>query len=214
MHLSSVYKTWITSKALYKAWDSDILRQPVPCWDGLSQMTSASVASSLEIHTAGAQACLYVSQLPHFETSWLWLCNTQGDCFVAGASWRGQLLNQTYLHYNYNPAISGFGWGPTTCVNIAHIQTWAESMMSQVFAPLLILNWECLGVWRRWKRASCFQAVLRGWRSKCTNRDVTVREGLSKPSLVVLHAWKSFFSVRTFWAGPHSVDLGSLQGLK
>lgn len=47
----------------------------------------------------------------------------RGDCFVAGTSRRGQLLNQTYLHYNYNAAISGFGWGPTIRVNIAHIQT-------------------------------------------------------------------------------------------
>lgn len=27
------------------------------------------------------------------------------------------------LIYNYNPAISGFGWGPTIHVNIPHIQT-------------------------------------------------------------------------------------------
>lgn len=117
-------------------------------------------------HTAGAQACLYGSQLSHFETSWHWLRNVQDDCFVAGTSWRGQLWEQTYLHYNYNPAISGFGWGPTVCVNIPRIQTWAENMMSQVFAPFLILNWECLGVWRRWKQVSYFQAVLRVWHWK------------------------------------------------
>lgn len=29
----------------------------------------------------------------------------------------------TYLHYNYNPAIFGFGWGPTIHVNIPRIQT-------------------------------------------------------------------------------------------
>lgn len=93
--------------------------------------------------------------------------NVHDDCFVAGTSWRGQLWKQTYLHYSYNQAISGFGWGPTIHVNIPHIQTWAENMMSQVFAPFLILNWECQGVWRRWKWVLCFQAVP--YVEKCTN---------------------------------------------
>lgn len=33
---------------------------------------------------------------------------------------------------------------------------------------------------------------------KCLNRDVEVREGLSEPNLVVLHASKSVWSVKTF----------------
>lgn len=56
--------------------------------------------------------------------------------------------------------------GAAVHVNNPCIQTGAENMMSQVFAPFLILNWECLGVRRRWKQASCFQAIPCGWRWK------------------------------------------------
>lgn len=57
----------------------------------MSEVIFTSIGSSIRIHTAGAQASLYGSQLSHFETSWHWFHNVQDDCFVAGASWRGQL---------------------------------------------------------------------------------------------------------------------------
>lgn len=117
-------------------------------------------------------------------------------CFVAGTRWRGQWWKQTYLHYSYNPAISGFGWGPTIHVNIPHIQTWAENMMSQVFAAFLILNWECQGVWRRWKWVLCFQAVLCALRGKMHQR-VHGRQRCMD--------WKSFFSIRSFCIWPHGI---------
>lgn len=119
-------------------------------------------------------------------------------CFVAGTSWRGQLREETYLHYNYNPAIFGFGWGPTIHINIPHVQTWAENTTSQVFAPFLILNWECLGVWRRWKRASSFQPFLGAWQGKmhwqaCGSQGSTCM------------GWKFIFSIGSFCVGPHSI---------
>lgn len=43
-----------------------------------------------------------------------------------------------------------------------------------------------------------FKLAYKADTEKCPSRDVEVREGLSEPNLMVLHASKSAWSVRTF----------------
>lgn len=47
-------------------------------------------------------------------------------------------------------------------------------------------------------RRLAFKLAYMADTEKCPNRDVELREGLSEPNLVVLHASKSVWSVRTF----------------
>ena len=126
MHLSRVCKTGFQIKLLYRAWGLAIFRatKPLVGWCVRSDFCRCRIQYQ-DPHSWSTGLPLQSPALP-FETSWCWLRNVQDDCFVAGTSWRGQLWKQTYLHYNYNPAIFGFGWGPTNHVNIPRIElkTW------------------------------------------------------------------------------------------